>query len=188
MAFGNEGTIVITFQNMKKIEINASEKTAVIESGALLGEISEKLLNEGEFGLSTGNCGDVGIGGIALGGGDGASTAIHNLTVDNILEMEMVDSNGDLNLVNENINPDLFWALRGIGSGYIGIVTTFKFKLFNATDLRTTRVTFAYDLENIRQVFLAHQEWMLWTEKEGLIVRTLFNIFGEYIIERYFPI
>lgn len=164
---------------MKKIEINASDKTAVIESGALMGEIRETLLNQGELGLSGGICAYVGISGLALGGGDGHTTSIHNLAVDNILEMEMVDANGDLHLVNENVNADLFWALRGVGPGYIGIVTSFKFKLFNTTDLRTTRMVFNYRLDQAGPVFLAYQEWLIWAENEGLNARCLMTVDGE---------
>jgi len=80
--------------------------------------------------------------------------------------------------VNENVNSDLFWALRGVGPGYIGIVTSFKFKLFNATDVRITSLSFGYNLEDVGPAFLAYQEWLVWAEKEGLNTRTTLNIRG----------
>lgn len=57
----------------------------------------------------------VGIGGWISGGGHGPLTAKYGMGADQVLEMEVVTANGDLLVVNELEDADLFWALRGVG-------------------------------------------------------------------------
>lgn len=62
-------------------------------------------------------------GGYVLGGGHSANSARNGLSVDNILEIDIVIANGTLLTTNECSNTDLFWALRGGGGGSWGVVT-----------------------------------------------------------------
>lgn len=73
----------------------------------------------------------VGIGGLSLHGGYGYSSRLHGLTLDNMVEAEVVLADGSLVTASDTENEDLFWALRGAGSSF-GIVTSFKFKTFAA--------------------------------------------------------
>ena len=65
--------------------------------------------------------------GLTLGGGFGLLSRNWGLTVDNLLEVELVDANGNLLRANSSEQPDLFWACRG-GSGSFGIVTAFAYR------------------------------------------------------------
>ncbi|KAF8945066.1 hypothetical protein BGZ52_010050, partial [Haplosporangium bisporale] len=75
--------------------------------------------------INAGTCPTVGIGGHALGGGFGLLARKYGLLIDRIVEMELVNANGDLIRVSANQNPDLFYALRGAGGGSYGVVTSF---------------------------------------------------------------
>jgi len=57
------------------------------------------------------------------------------LTTDSIVEMTVVDAEGNLLTVNRISHPDLFWALKGAGSGSFAIVTQFTLKAYDPPKL-----------------------------------------------------
>lgn len=79
--------------------------------------------------VSGGGCTTVGAaGGFTQGGGFGSFSRSFGTAAGNVLEMEVVTSNGDVVLVNAWQNADLFWALRGGGGGTFGVVSRVTFR------------------------------------------------------------
>ncbi|KAI0248049.1 hypothetical protein BJV78DRAFT_850774 [Lactifluus subvellereus] len=81
-------------------------------------------------------------GGYAQGAGHSAFSPIYGLAADNVLQYRVVLANSSFVTVNSMSHPDLFWALRGGGSGSWGVIidATFRtFPIFNAT-LHTVNV------------------------------------------------
>ena len=50
------------------------------------------------------------------------------MTIDSLVEVDLVTADGHLITVNETSDPDLFWAVRG-GGGNFGIATRFRYRL-----------------------------------------------------------
>ncbi|KDQ14537.1 hypothetical protein BOTBODRAFT_174716 [Botryobasidium botryosum FD-172 SS1] len=76
----------------------------------------------------TGTSNTVGAaGGWLLGGGHSSLSPLYGLGVDNVLEFKVVTSDGQVRIANECQNPDLFWALRGGGSGF-AVTTSATYK------------------------------------------------------------
>jgi FAD/FMN-containing dehydrogenase len=122
-----DGGIVIDLAEMKALEVERDGRAAWAETGLTAGEYSAAA---GEHGLATGfgDTASVGIGGITLGGGVGLLVRTFGLTIDDLLAAEIVTADGELLRIDEQTDPDLFWAIRG-GGGNFGVVTRFRFRL-----------------------------------------------------------
>ena len=77
--------------------------------------------------ISSGDTRDVGVGGLALGGGIGWFVRQQGLAVDALREVELVTAAGEVLTATADEHPDVFWALRG-GGGNFGVVTRFVFQ------------------------------------------------------------
>ncbi|MDY6995989.1 MAG: FAD-binding protein [Actinomycetota bacterium] len=76
-----------------------------------------------------GGCTSVGAcGGFTLGGGFGNFSKRFGSGAGGVLEMEVVTADGQVRVVNEFQDPDLFWALRGGGGGTFGIVSRITYR------------------------------------------------------------
>lgn len=126
LALTDDG-LVIDLSEMKDIQVDPDQNTAKIQPGNTLSDI-DKATHEHGLALPSGIIGTTGIGGITLGGGLGYLSRKGGLTIDNLLEAEVVLASGEMVTANEFRHSDLFWALRG-GGGNFGVVVSFTFNL-----------------------------------------------------------
>jgi FAD/FMN-containing dehydrogenase len=122
-----EGGIVLDLGALRGLDIDVEGRGAWAGSGLTTGEYTTAAA---EHGLATGfgDTGSVGIGGLTLGGGVGYLVRKHGLTIDDLLAAEMVTADGRPLVVDQDREPDLFWAIRG-GGGNFGVATRFRFRL-----------------------------------------------------------
>ena len=119
--------VVIDLSLLKEIQVDPMARTVRVGGGCTWGEVDQAT---GQHGLATpsGIISTTGVGGLTLGGGIGHLTRKCGLTVDNLLEAELVLASGERVRVNGEEHPDLYWAIRG-GGGNFGVVTSFLFRL-----------------------------------------------------------
>jgi FAD binding domain/Berberine and berberine like len=123
-----DNLLVIDISNLSKIYIDEENKTVKLGGGVRNREAYEALGSKG-YPFPGGGCPTVGIAGLVLGGGWGYSSRYLGLASDSLLEIELIDYNGNKIIANENSNNDLFWACMGIGGGNIGVVVSLTLKL-----------------------------------------------------------
>lgn len=122
--------LVIDLSLMKGIHVNLKDETVRVEGGCLLGDIDHATHPFG-MAVPSGIFSTTGIAGLTLGGGIGHLSRAYGLSIDSLLEADVVLADGRLITASERSHPDLFWAIRG-GGGNFGVVVSFLFKLHKA--------------------------------------------------------
>lgn len=120
----NTGGDVIDLRALRDVEHLGGRRVRV-GPGARWGAVAHALSGLG-LAISSGDSGDVGVGGLATTGGIGLLGRAHGLTIDHLVSAEVVTADGDTHVVSREREPDLFWAVRGAGAN-VGIVTSFEF-------------------------------------------------------------
>ncbi len=115
--------LVIDLSKLKYTYVDPDEKTVRVGAGCTWGDVDHATNG---FGLVTpsGIISTTGVGGLTLGGGIGHLTRKFGLTIDNLIEADVVLANGKLVKANKDNKPDLYWAIRG-GGGNFGVITSF---------------------------------------------------------------
>ena len=129
---------------------------ARIGPGTRLGELYDALLHHG-LAIPAGTCASVGVGGLTLGGGHGVLGRMYGLTLDHLTGAQVVLASGRIVDCDERHHADLFWALRGAGSGNFGVVTSFTFRPRPAPRLTNFRLVWPYS--RAPAAVAAWQDW-----------------------------
>lgn len=126
------GGMLLDLSYMRDIEINMHNKSALVGPALWNMQLIEEA---GKHGLSfpAAHCGSVAIGGYVLGGGLGwnhkhyGGAACHS-----VKSMNVITADGRKLRASARENPDLYWAARGAGPGFFGVVTQLELQLYPA--------------------------------------------------------
>jgi FAD/FMN-containing dehydrogenase len=115
--------LLIDMSQFKRTTFNRDDRSAVVQP-ALWGS---QLIERGaplNLAFPVAHCGQVGLGGYLIGGGLGLNhDAWGHMACFSIRGADVVTPRGELISIDAKRHPSLFWALRGAGQGFPGIVT-----------------------------------------------------------------
>ncbi|MGW3960799.1 FAD-binding oxidoreductase [Amycolatopsis sp. NPDC005003] len=119
--------LVLDLSPMNTVSADGSTGLVTAAGGALMTDVYAAIQPH-EMAFALGNSATVGIAGLTLGGGCGATSRVYGLTADALVATTVVTADGQLLHCDAETNADLFWACRGGGGGNFGVNVSFTFQ------------------------------------------------------------
>ncbi|MFE6871565.1 FAD-binding oxidoreductase [Kitasatospora sp. NPDC057692] len=140
----NDGGLVIDLGALRRIEVlDRSSRLVRVEAGARWARVTQALAPHGLV-ISSGDHGNVGVGGIATGGGVGWLVRQYGLTIDHVRAVEVVLPDGTFVRADAANEPELLWVMRGAGAG-AGIAVAFEIEATELRDIGYVQLAAAVD-------------------------------------------
>lgn len=148
--------LVLDLSMMKGVRVDPEARTARVGAGCTQGDMDHAAH---AFGLAVpaGIISTTGVAGLTLSGGHGYLSRKYGLTIDNLLEADVVLADGSFVVASKDKNPDLFWGLRG-GGGNFGVVTSFLFQLHPVDMVFAGPI--AWDQKHAESIFKRYRDFL----------------------------
>lgn len=160
---GHSSTEGILLDTGAMRELSVLDGLLVARPGARLAEVYDALAPHGR--TIPAGCGPtVGLFGHTLSGGMGVLGRRHGFAMDHLREARVVLADGSVLDCDERREPDLFWALRGAGSGNFGVVTRLVFDTVPAPEATSFHLT--WHRAQAGALVAAWQEWLAGAPRE----------------------
>ena len=121
------GHVLIHMGGMREVRVDPVAAVARLQGGARNGDLDDECAKH-HLHVTAGTYPGTGCGGLILGGGVGYLSRLLGLTIDSLLEVEIVTAAGEVKRASEKENVDLFWAVRGAGFNF-GVATEFVLRV-----------------------------------------------------------
>ena len=148
--------LVIDLSAMKGVRVDAANRTVRVEAGCTAGDVDHATHAYG-LAVPFGIVASTGVAGLTLGGGIGYLARKHGLTIDNLIEADVVLASGEIVTASKSSNADLYWGLRG-GGGNFGVVTSFLFQAHPVKMVYAGPVF--WDIQHARAVMQKYREFL----------------------------
>jgi FAD/FMN-containing dehydrogenase len=159
----NDGGIVLDLSQMRGVHVDSDAKTVRVQGGATWGDCDRETQL---FGLAVpgGVVSTTGVAGLTLHGGLGHLRRKYGLSIDSLLSVDIVTTDGQFRKASATENEDLFWAVRGAGSNF-GVVTSFEFQAHPVGPMVFVGAIF-YPLEDAQTILPAWRDFMATAPEE----------------------
>lgn len=141
--------IVLDVSALDSVAVDSAARIAEVGPGATNRQLAKALTVAG------GHCGTVAVSGYLLGGGFGWNSGEWGMAASNVDSVDIVTADGVLRRASQTENADLFWAVRGAGPAFFGVVVRYRLRLRPLPAAITTGV-WTYPIGRIAEV----ERWM----------------------------
>ena len=124
-----QGGLLLDLSGLNRLQVDAKHRTAVVQPGVTGATL---MANLAPHGLAFPICHspEVRMSGYLLNGGFGHNCGVWGPACASVEAIEVVDARGESIRADRNHNAEMFWAARGAGPGFFGVVTRFHLKVF----------------------------------------------------------
>ncbi|KAK9060455.1 hypothetical protein SSX86_021159 [Deinandra increscens subsp. villosa] len=186
----NKPYFIVDMFNFRSIDVDIDQETAWVQAGATLGEVYYRIAEKSStHGFPAGICPTVGAGGHFSGGGYGTMMRKYGLSVDHIVDAQLIDANGEV-LDRESMGEDLFWAINGGGGVSFGVILAYKIKLVRVPEVVTV---FTINRTSEQDLASLAQRWTQVADKldDDIFLRMVLDVIndtnGETMVRGTFP-
>jgi FAD/FMN-containing dehydrogenase len=145
-----EGGMLIDLEQLNGVRVDVPARTAVAQPAIRNVDLVATLARD-NLAFPSGHCPSVALGGYLLSGGQGWNQGSWGPACQNVLAIDLVNAEGDVITADARQHPDLFWAARGGGPGFPGVILRYHLRLFPAP--RTvTQSLYVYPLDLVEAV------------------------------------
>jgi FAD/FMN-containing dehydrogenase len=124
-----DGAVLLDVSRLDQATIDAENGLAVVgpgKGGSLLMADLEAL----NLFFPGGHCKGVCLGGYLLQGGYGWNSRVFGPACESVVGLDVITADGEQIHCDAENHADLYWAARGAGPGFFGVVTSFYLKLY----------------------------------------------------------
>ncbi len=151
-----EDALLVRTDRLVEVAVDVERRVARVGAGVIWRDVLDAT---GESGLAAlaGSSPDVGVVGYSLGGGLGWLGRRYGLCCNSVTAVELVTADGEARRVDQDHEPELFWALRGGGCG-LGIVTAMEIGLVPVGEVYAGSLVLPAG-DDARSILQAYREW-----------------------------
>jgi FAD/FMN-containing dehydrogenase len=124
-----DGAVLLDVSRLDHATIDPEKGLAVVGPGKGGSLLMADLEAQGMF-FPGGHCKGVCVGGYLLQGGYGWNSRILGPACESVIGLDVVTADGEQIHCDADNHAELYWAARGAGPGFFGVVTSFYLKLY----------------------------------------------------------
>ncbi len=123
-----DGGLLLDVSRLDSCTVDVEHMTAVVGPGKSASDFATELDAQGLF-FPSGHCEGIRLGGFLLQGGYGWNSPAIGLACESVLGLDVVTADGEQIYCDPEHHPDMYWAARGAGPGFFGVVTSFRLRI-----------------------------------------------------------